>query len=97
MAAQRNYFDIEWSIVKLNLEQWQISYIRRIFNAFNLNNRQLNSKGVLLDIRSGGSGYLTFAAAEEGYLSIGCDLSLDGMLNARRLSKLKVWRIKHCG
>jgi SAM-dependent methyltransferase len=82
-GSQREYFDAEFSgYTEYRLEPWRRGYLDR-----------LNAAGVLagpqaplIDVGVGGSGYTVIEAARSGRPAIGCDLSLAGLVAARRLA-----------
>jgi SAM-dependent methyltransferase len=78
--AQRRYFDREFASHRgCELERWRISYLNRLRVAGVLD-------GPLVDVGVGGSGYTVIEAARAGQLAVGCDLSLAGLVAARRLA-----------
>jgi ubiquinone/menaquinone biosynthesis C-methylase UbiE len=78
-AEQRAYFDAEFSrYERYALEKWRVSYLRRVQAA--------GLQGTLVDIGVGGSGYTVIEAARAGRAAIGCDLSLEGLLAAKRFA-----------
>lgn len=80
-AHQREYFDAEFAgYHEYRLEPWRQSYIRRLRAA-----DALGGPGApLIDVAVGGSGYTVIEAARDGRPAVGCDLSLPGMIAARR-------------
>lgn len=85
---QRKYFDREFSTYqKYRLENWRTSYIRRIFDALEIKSSLENRDDLYLDIGVGGSGYTVIEAAKKGVRSIGTDLSLVGMQQAKKLAR----------
>lgn len=79
--SQRRFFDEEFSTYDVyRLENWRRSYLARLREA-----RALGA-GPLVDVGVGGSGYTVIEAARAGHPAVGCDLSLDGLVNARRLA-----------
>lgn len=82
-AGQRSYFDSEFSRYdRYLLEHWRISYLNRLRAAGLLS----GSGAPLVDIGVGGSGYTVIEAARAGQPAVGCDLSLEGLLAARRFA-----------
>jgi SAM-dependent methyltransferase len=81
LAQQREYFDAEFRHYdRYRLEPWRRSYIDRLRAA-----DALGGEGApLIDVAVGGSGYTVIEAAREGRPAVGCDLSLEGMVAARR-------------
>jgi SAM-dependent methyltransferase len=81
-AGQRAYFDSEFrSYGRYSLENWRIGYLDRLRGA-----GVLEGSGALVDIGVGGSGYTVIEAARAGRQAIGCDLSLEGLVVARRFA-----------
>jgi SAM-dependent methyltransferase len=82
-AGQRAYFDSEFrSYGRYSLENWRVGYLDRLRAAGVLE----GSGAALLDVGVGGSGYTVIEAARAGRPAIGCDLSLEGLLVARRFA-----------
>jgi len=82
-AGQRSYFDSEFSRYDRYLpEHWRVSYLNRLRAAGLLG----DSGAPLVDVGVGGSGYTVIEAARAGQPAIGCDLSLEGLLAARRFA-----------
>ena len=82
-AGQRSYFDSEFSRYdRYLLEHWRVSYLNRLRAAGLLG----DSDAPLVDVGVGGSGYTVIEAARAGQPAIGCDLSLEGLLAARRFA-----------
>jgi SAM-dependent methyltransferase len=78
-AEQRAYFDGEFSrYERYSLEKWRVSYLRRVQAA--------GLQGTLVDVGVGGSGYTVIEAARGGRAAVGCDLSLEGLLAAKRFA-----------
>jgi SAM-dependent methyltransferase len=78
--SQRDYFDSEFAgYGEYRLENWRRSYLDRLRAAGALG-------GPLVDVGVGGSGYTVIEAARDGHSAIGCDLSLEGLLAARRFA-----------
>ena len=80
-AHQRDYFDAEFAgYHEYRLEPWRRSYIDRLRDG-----GALGGEGApLIDVAVGGSGYTVIEAAREGRAAVGCDLSVQGMIAARR-------------
>src|SRR6266545_1110131 len=82
-AGQRAYFDSEFKDYgRYSLENWRVGYLDRVRTAGVLE----GSGGPLVDVGVGGSGYTVIEAARAGRQAIGCDLSLEGLLVARRFA-----------
>ncbi len=70
------------------LENWRLSYLKRIFAGLNINRaRASNLEERLLDIGVGGSGYTVIEAAKRNIPSVGIDLSWEGMKKASQLAR----------
>src|SRR6266540_6990826 len=83
-AGQRAYFDAEFrGYERYSLENWRIAYLERLRRAAVLD----RSDSPLVDVGVGGSGYTVIEAARAGRVAIGCDLSLEGLLTARRFAE----------
>ncbi len=81
--SQRTYFDSEFAgYTSYRLDNWRVSYLDRLRSAGLLG----GSIGPLVDIGVGGSGYTVIEAARAGQPAVGCDLSLAGLLAARRFA-----------
>jgi SAM-dependent methyltransferase len=80
---QRRYFDAEFGgYRRYRLENWRQSYLRRLRSAGALG----DGKPPVVDVGVGGSGYTVIEAAREGSPAVGCDLSLEGLVAARRFA-----------
>jgi ubiquinone/menaquinone biosynthesis C-methylase UbiE len=80
---QRSYFDAEFSRYAVyQLENWRLSYIERIFEALDV----AQVGGPYLDVGTGGSGGPVIEAARVGVEAVGCDLSAEAILAARRFA-----------
>lgn len=85
---QRDYFDEEFQdYVKYSLAEWQKRYVIRIGNLFGFHNSDLLGNELFIDIGVGGSGYTVIEFAKLGIPSVGCDLSLEGVVRAKAFSK----------
>jgi ubiquinone/menaquinone biosynthesis C-methylase UbiE/uncharacterized protein YbaR (Trm112 family) len=83
-ARQRAYFDSEFKgYERYSLENWRLGYLDRLRDAGVLE----DSDSPLVDVGVGGSGYTVIEAARAGRPAIGCDLSLEGLLAARRFAE----------
>jgi SAM-dependent methyltransferase len=81
---QRRYFDAEFAgYRRYRLENWRVSYLRRLGAAGALG----NGVAPVVDVGVGGSGYTVIEAARSGSYAVGCDLSLDGLIRARRFAE----------
>ncbi len=81
-AGQRAYFDAEFgSYDRYTLENWRRAYLDRLRAA-----GTLDGEGPMVDVGVGGSGYTVIEAARVGRQAVGCDLSLEGLLRARRFA-----------
>ena len=82
--AQQDYFDAEFSHYdQYQLENWRLSFIERIFGATGV----LDARGPYLDVGVGGSGATVIEAGRRGVEAVGCDLSPEGVLTAKRFAK----------
>ncbi len=72
---------------KYILSEWQKTYIKRISNFFGFYKSNLTEKELVIDIGIGGSGYTVIEFAKLGIPSVGCDLSLEGLLKAKSFSE----------
>jgi ubiquinone/menaquinone biosynthesis C-methylase UbiE len=80
-ASQRAYFDSEFEgYEKYSLDNWRKGYLDRLRAAGVFD-------GPFVDVGVGGSGYTVIEAARAGRPAIGCDLSLQGLLAARRFAE----------
>lgn len=86
---QTKYFDSEWSIHKTPLSDWKKTYLKRVKDLFNIKPNKEKLKDLFLDIGVGASGYTVLDMAKNGYNSVGCDISLEGMLKAKKYSELQ--------
>jgi ubiquinone/menaquinone biosynthesis C-methylase UbiE/uncharacterized protein YbaR (Trm112 family) len=81
---QLAYFDAEFAAYgEYLVENWRQSYIDRIFSALGV----LDGNGPYLDVGVGGSGATVIEAARRGVEAVGCDLSAEGVLAARRFAQ----------
>jgi ubiquinone/menaquinone biosynthesis C-methylase UbiE len=81
---QRDYFDAEFSgYDEYTVENWRLSYIERIFATLKV----LDGGAPYLDVGVGGSGATVIEAARRGLPAVGCDLSVPGVLAARRFAE----------
>ena len=81
---QRRYFDAEFEAYdRYEPESWRLSFIERIFDATGV----LNGGAPYLDAGVGGSGATVIEAARRGVDAVGFDLSVPGVLAARRFAR----------
>lgn len=81
---QLRYFEAEFSeYVQYTVENWRRSYIERIFGDLEV----VEGQAPYLDVGVGGSGATVIEAARRGVESVGCDLSPEGTLAARRFAR----------
>jgi SAM-dependent methyltransferase len=77
---QRSYFDAEFTAyTRYRLAPWRVSYLQRLHAANAL-------RAPVIDVGVGGSGYTVIEAARAGSPAVGCDLSLAGLIAARRFA-----------
>jgi ubiquinone/menaquinone biosynthesis C-methylase UbiE len=82
--GQREYFDAEFAgYDRYAVDNWRRSYIKRIFDATGV----LDGGEPYLDVGVGGSGATVIEAARSGVTAFGCDLSVPGVLAARRFAE----------
>ena len=81
--SQAKYFDSEFaSYSRYEPERWRQSFIRRIFGAL-----EIDGNGPYLDVGVGGSGATVVEAGTRRYApAVGCDLSIEGVVQARRFA-----------
>ncbi len=90
IKQQKKYFNNEFKAYgEYKLENWRKSYLDRIFRSLGFGNFRSTDKSdhFYLDVGCGGSGYTVIEAARKNIRSIGCDLSLEGMLKAQRFAR----------
>ena len=81
---QRRYFDAEFAEYgRYTVESWRASFNERIFGAIGV----LDGGAPYLDAGVGGSGATVIEAARMGVEAVGCDLSVPGVLAARRFAR----------
>jgi ubiquinone/menaquinone biosynthesis C-methylase UbiE len=84
--SQRDIYDIEYKeYAKYHLDNWRISYLKRIFELLEMGEKD-GAKDTFLDIGVGGSGYTVIEAARKGYWSIGVDISMEGIRKAHKFA-----------
>lgn len=85
---QTQWFDSHYeSFKEYKLENWRKSMLMRIFSSLNMEENNEGSGDIYLDIGVGGSGYTVIEAAKKGYNCMGIDLSLQGILAAKKFAK----------
>jgi SAM-dependent methyltransferase len=83
-AHQRQYFDAEFrEFERYQVDDWRRSFNDRIFSALRLS----PENGPYLDVGVGGSGATVIEAARQGVESVGCDLSVEGVVRAARFAE----------
>jgi ubiquinone/menaquinone biosynthesis C-methylase UbiE len=81
-ASQREFYDQVFSAGgAYSLALWQDAYVRRLKPLW-----EANAGAPFLDVGAGGDAYTVIEAARSGMLGVGCDLSLEAMRRAHRLS-----------
>ena len=81
---QRRYFDAEFEAYdRYEPESWRLSFIERIFDSTCV----LNGGTPYLDLGVGGSGATVIEAARRGADAVGFDLSVLGVLAAKRFAR----------
>lgn len=84
---QAAWFDSHYlNFKEYRLENWRKSMLQRIFKGLDINSNE-KRKSIYLDIGVGGNGYTVIEVARKGYDCIGADLSLQGVLSAKRFAK----------
>ena len=93
---EKQFFDQEFSdYASYKLENWRISYIRRIFSSLCLDTAV---EDYYLDIGVGGSGYTVIEGARRRNKSVGLDLSIEGIKKAQYFARLELGeRSNLCG
>ena len=87
---QEKYFDARFSKYhKYKLDNWRISYIKRIFDALGIKKNLNYNNKFYLDVGVGGSGYTVIEAAKKGLFSIGTDSSLVAMKKAKHFAYIQ--------
>jgi ubiquinone/menaquinone biosynthesis C-methylase UbiE/uncharacterized protein YbaR (Trm112 family) len=82
--GQRAYFDAEFAgYSSYELDNWRLSFLQRMRQARTLG----GPDAPVIDVGVGGSGYTVIEAARSGYLAAGCDLSMTGLITAKRLAE----------
>jgi ubiquinone/menaquinone biosynthesis C-methylase UbiE len=83
-AHQRTYFDREYAAYQAyRLENWHRTYLQRLATVW----EACGPSAPFLDSGVGGSAYTIIEAARAGLPAVGCDLSVPGMVAARRLAE----------
>ncbi len=82
--SQTGYFDAEFRTYEAyRAANWRLSFNSRIFAALRL----YEDGGPYLDVGVGGSGVTVIEAARSGVEATGCDLSVEGVVQARRFAE----------
>jgi|Deesub1362B_J571_1020462.scaffolds.fasta_scaffold00505_9 ubiquinone/menaquinone biosynthesis C-methylase UbiE len=76
---------------KYELENWRISYIRRLFEWL-----ELSPGDNYLDIGVGGSGYTVIEASRKNVFSVGIDISFEGIKKAKYFAENELKNSKLC-
>jgi ubiquinone/menaquinone biosynthesis C-methylase UbiE/uncharacterized protein YbaR (Trm112 family) len=85
LKIQQQIFNREYGgLQKYILHNWQVSFINRLVSSFGLEKKK---KGVYIDVGSGGAGYTVIELAKKGLYGVGIDLSMTGMLKAKRFAE----------
>lgn len=93
---QQYIYDAEYKeYVKYHLDNWRVSYLRRIFELLEMGEKNVG-KGMFLDIGIGGSGYTVIEASRKGYRSIGLDISKEGIRKSHKFAKQNSKTAKLC-
>ncbi|MGZ4314900.1 MAG: methyltransferase domain-containing protein [Gaiellaceae bacterium] len=80
---QRSYFDSEFANYRdYRPDLWRVSYLRRLRGSSVLG----ATAEPVIDVGVGGSGHTVIEAARAGAPAVGCDLSLAGLIVARRFA-----------
>lgn len=81
---QSTYYDREYGTYQAyHLENWHRTYLRRLATVWEV----CGPTAPFLDSGVGGSAYTIVEAARAGLPAVGCDLSVQGMVAARRLAE----------
>jgi ubiquinone/menaquinone biosynthesis C-methylase UbiE len=84
----KHFFDKEFMHYDTyELENWRISYIKRIFDSLGFTS---GANDYYLDIGVGGSGYTVIEAARRGCKSVGLDVSVEGIKKAQYFAALEL-------
>ena len=85
---EKQYFDQEYMCYdKYELENWRISYIKRIFHSLGIGSEVVDC---YLDIGVGGSGYTVIEAARKGNRCVGLDVSIEGVKKAQYFARTEL-------
>jgi ubiquinone/menaquinone biosynthesis C-methylase UbiE len=85
-AHQRDHYDETYRQYRnYELDNWQRVYVDRASRVWPAASRA----DAYLDVGAGGSGYTVIEAARRGVLSVGCDISLEGMKMARHFAEVE--------
>ena len=86
IKTQARIFNEEFrTYEKYELENWRISYIKRLFEWL-----ELSSKDKYLDIGVGGSGYTIIETSRKGIFSVGIDVSFEGIKKAKYFAEVEL-------
>ncbi len=92
IETQAKIFDREFiTYERYELENWRISYIRRLFGWL-----ELASGNRYLDIGVGGSGYTVIEASRKDIFSVGIDISFEGIKKAKYFAEIELGDSKLC-
>ncbi|HEV2119149.1 MAG TPA: class I SAM-dependent methyltransferase [Candidatus Bathyarchaeia archaeon] len=88
--GQQRYFDAEFEgYSRYQLENWRRSFLNRIFTALGIGSTRNES---YLDIGVGGSGYTVIEATRKGCVSVGVDISSEGVRKAKTFANSELGR-----
>lgn len=83
IAHQQNYFNKSYSqIGEYRLENWRKSMLQRLFSSLGMKENEKDK--FYADLGVGGTGYTVIEAAKLGHNTIGVDISIEGMIRAKR-------------
>jgi SAM-dependent methyltransferase len=83
-AGQRAFFAEEFAAYReYHPANWRVSYLDRLCAHGLVSSR---TAATLIDVGVGGSGHTVIEAARRGMGAVGCDLSLDALVRARRFA-----------
>lgn len=88
LSTQKELFNDTYAgINEYKLELWQKSFFKRTLEGFNLQGKRSQKKGLYIDIGSGGNGYQVIEMAKLGIPAIGIDISITGILQAKKFAR----------